>query len=101
MRYCWRYHRTVTSFVLDTDVVVVAMRSQSGAARQLLLAVLEESYTLLLSVPLLLEYEAVLTRPMHLEAAGVSAEDVGTLRDDLAFVAKRVKPFHLADYIIA
>jgi len=81
----------VSSFVLDTDVLVAAMRSKSGASRQLLLAALEERYTMLLSVPLILEYEAVLTRPVHLEAAGVSAEDIGAVLDDLASISTRVK----------
>lgn len=43
--------------VLDTAVVVVAMRSDRGASRQLLLAALDRRITMLASVPLMLEYE--------------------------------------------
>ena len=52
-----------TSYVLDTDVAVAALRSDRGDSRQLLLAALNRQFELLLSVPLLLEYEAVMTRP--------------------------------------
>ena len=78
-------------YVLDTDVVVAALRSGEGASRQLLLAALEERFGLLLSVPLMLEYEAVLTRPEHLAASGLSRVEVGTVLDDLAAIARPVR----------
>ena len=79
------------SYVLDTDVVVAAMRSDRGASRQLLLAALGRQYELLLSVPLILEYEAVLTRAEHLAASGLSSAEVERVLDDLAAVAKPVR----------
>ncbi|MGD0179965.1 MAG: putative toxin-antitoxin system toxin component, PIN family [Terriglobales bacterium] len=81
----------VASFVADTDVMVAALRSDRGASRQLLLAALNRQFELLLSVPLMLEYEAVLTRPEHLAACGLSAADVGHVLDDLAAVARPVR----------
>lgn len=77
--------------MLDTDVLVAALRSGSGASRQLLLGALEGRFELLLSVPLMLEYEAVLTRPEHLAACQLSSEDVRHVLDDLASVSKRVR----------
>ncbi len=44
-----------------------------------------------LSVPLMLEYESVLTRPEHLAACGASREDVSAVLDELASVGKRVE----------
>ncbi len=79
------------SYVLDTDVMVAALRSNKGASRQLLLAALHHQFELLLSVPLLLEYEAVLTRPQHLAACGLSTDEVGQVLDDLATVARPVR----------
>jgi putative PIN family toxin of toxin-antitoxin system len=79
------------SYVLDTDVVVAALRSDGGASRQLLLAALNRRFELLLSVPLILEYEAVLTRPQHLTACRLSSSDVGRVLDDLAAVARPVR----------
>ena len=79
------------SYVFDSDVIVAAMRSDRGASRQLLLAALNRQCELLLSVPLILEYEAVLTRPQHLTACGLSAAEVGRVLDDLAAVARPVR----------
>ena len=79
------------SYVLDTDVMVAALRSDRGASRQLLLAALNQRFELLLSVPLMLEYEAVLTRPQHLAACGLSSAEVGRVLDDLAAVARPVR----------
>lgn len=79
------------SFVLDTDVIVAALRSDKGASRQLLLAALDQKFELLLSVPLVLEYEAVLNRPEHLAACGLSSAEVETILDSLAAVARPVR----------
>jgi hypothetical protein len=43
------------------------------------------------SVPLMLEYEAVLTRTEHLAACRACTEDVSAVLDELAFVATRVE----------
>ncbi len=81
--------------VLDTDVLVAAVRSDAGASRRLLAGALDKQYALLVSVPLLVEYEAVLTRPEHLTAAGLSAGDVQALLDAIAVVAQPVRLFYL------
>jgi len=79
--------------LLDTAVMVAAIRSDVGASRRLLVAGLERRLTLLASVPLMIEYQAVLTRREHLSASGMSAADVGVLLDAVAAVAE---PVHLA-----
>jgi putative PIN family toxin of toxin-antitoxin system len=86
-----QYHGSVSAFVLDTDVIVAGLRSREGASRQLLYAALDRQFDLLLSVPLILEYEAVLRRPDHLAACGLNERQIGRLLDDLAAVAKPVK----------
>jgi len=70
--------------VLDTDVVVAGVVSPSGASRQLLIAAADRRLELLVSVPLMLEWEAVLKRPAILRAAKGSAEDVDVVLDQLA-----------------
>ena len=77
--------------MLDTDVIVAAMRSSQGASRQLLHGALDRRFELLLSVPLILEYEAVLTRPKHLDACGLNSGEIERVLDDLAAVAKPVR----------
>ena len=79
------------SYVLDTDVMVAALRSDRGASRQLLLGALNRQFELLLSVPLMLEYEAVLTRAQHLAACGLSNAEIGRVLDDVAAVARPVR----------
>lgn len=76
--------------VLDTDVVVAALRSPSGASAALLRAVLADQATLLLSPALALEYEAVLSRPEHCTAAGMTPEDVERVCLALCEVARPV-----------
>ena len=62
--------------VLDTDVVVAAMRSPRGASAEILRAARQGRVTLLVSVPLALEYEAVCSRAEHRLAAGLSEREV-------------------------
>ena len=78
--------------VLDTDVMVAALRSNTGASRRLLLSALSKRFELLHSVPLLLEYEAVLKRREHLTAAGASGDDIDVIIDTLAAVGVLVIP---------
>jgi putative PIN family toxin of toxin-antitoxin system len=79
------------AFVLDTDVLVAAFRSNAGASRRVLEAARARRFMLLLSVPLMLEYESVLSRPEHLAASGASKQDVSAVLDELAQVGKRVE----------
>jgi len=77
--------------VLDTNVIVAALRSDQGASRQLLLAALDRRFEMLISVPLMLEYESVLTRPEHLSAAGISRIEMSSVLDAIVGVAEPVK----------
>ncbi len=77
--------------VLDTDVLVAALRSDKGASRQLLLAALELRVVMLISVPLMLEYEAVLTRPEQLKFIGLTTGEVNSILDAIAAVAEPVR----------
>ncbi len=49
--------------VIDTNVLVAALRSSSGASYQLLLAADRGDFEIALSVPLLAEYDDVCARP--------------------------------------
>lgn len=76
--------------------MVAAIRSDAGASRRLLLSALERrAPCLLVSVPLLIEYESVLTRPEHLRAARLSPSDVATLLDAVAAVSEPVRLAYL------
>ncbi len=77
--------------VLDTNVLVAALRSDRGASRQLLLGALEGRIQVVASVPLLIEYEAVLCRAEHLVVTGLSIEETNAVLDSFAFVAEPVR----------
>ena len=66
------------SLVLDTDVVVAAMRSPGGASGAILKAARLGWTTLLLSVPLALEYDAICCRPEHQLSSGLSEAEIDT-----------------------
>jgi putative PIN family toxin of toxin-antitoxin system len=61
--------------VLDTSVLVAGLRSPGGASSVLLDTVLSGVLQPIVSVPLALEYEAVLTRSENLEAFNISTAD--------------------------
>ena len=67
--------------MLDTSVLVAAIRSKTGASRVLLKAALAAEFQFCISTPLILEYEAVLTRPEHLNVSRIRSADVGELLD--------------------
>src|ERR1700739_146531 len=79
------------AYVVGTNVLVAAFRSDTGASRQVREAARARRFDLLLSVPLMLEYESVLTHPEHLAASGASREDVSAVLDELASVGKRLE----------
>lgn len=76
--------------VLDTDVVVAALRSPGGAAAELLRRVHAGRLHMLASATLFAEYEAVLMRPEHLRASGQSAAAMNRALDELAERVVRV-----------
>jgi putative PIN family toxin of toxin-antitoxin system len=77
--------------VLDADVLVAAFRSGRGASRRLLLAALDRKFVILLSVPLMLEYEAVLKRREQLAAIVLTPQDVDAVLDALAAIIEPVQ----------
>ncbi len=73
--------------VLDTDVIIAAIRSTSGASAEIVRRVLSGELHIEVSVALVLEYEAVATRPEHLEAGDLSEAEALQVVDALAAVA--------------
>jgi predicted nucleic acid-binding protein len=76
---------------MDTDVLVAALRSPGGASRAWLQSILRTEVELLLTVPLVLQYEAVLTRPEHLAASGATAREIGGLLDALCVLCTPIE----------
>jgi putative PIN family toxin of toxin-antitoxin system len=78
-------------YVLDTNVLVAAVRSPSGASAEIVRRLLTGRLEALCSVPLFLEYEAVLLRPELLLAAQAQAKEVINLLDVMAGAMTRVE----------
>ena len=78
---------------MDTDAVVAAMRSPVGASAALIRAVRQRQATLLLNVPLALEYEAVCRRSEHREKSGLSGQQVEIILDAIIAMGEPV-PTH-------
>jgi putative PIN family toxin of toxin-antitoxin system len=83
---------TISRVVFDTNVLVAASRSRNGASFALLQALRDRRYVALVSVPLLLEYEAVLKRPEQLQAAGRNEALTDAFLDGFCLL---VEPVHL------
>lgn len=79
--------------VLDTDVVVAALRSPSGGSAALLRAIRLGQCTLLMTPTLLLEYEAVCLAASHRAASGLSMAEVGRVLDALTLIAEPVTTY--------
>ncbi len=77
--------------VLDTNVVVAAMRSPAGASAELLRLARQGRVTPLASVALALEYEATCGLPEHLMVAGLDLKEVGVFVDGVLAMAEAVE----------
>lgn len=81
--------------VIDTNILISARRSREGASNALIRAADGGAFQMLASVPLFLEYEAVLTRPEHLLAFRLPAEAVLGFLDYLAGLIAPVRLHYL------
>lgn len=80
--------------VLDTNVLVAALRSKAGASAEVLRAAHDGRLTAIANVALFAEYEAVLTRSEHLAAGGVTHGEVVYALDALAAKIEPTAPHY-------
>ena len=81
----------VARLVIDTNVVLAALRSAKGTSAVLLRHVAQRRVTPLLTVALVLEIESVLSRPEQIKATGLTLELVQGLVDELCALAEPVQ----------
>lgn len=79
--------------MLDTSVLVAAVRSRRGASFELIARLGTGAFDVAVSVSLVLEYESVLFR--HLTASSLNENDVRVLIDYICDIAVRQKIFFL------
>ena len=77
--------------VLDTSVLVAALRSRSGAGNAILRAVAQKRVVLLATPPLFLEYEDVLKRAEHRLVHKLSLEQIDDFLQELAALIEPVE----------
>ena len=77
--------------VLDTSVIVAALRSARGASNALLVRAAEQTIKPLVTTALFLEYEDVLSRAEHRLATGMSEVDIEGFLSAFASAAEGVE----------
>jgi putative PIN family toxin of toxin-antitoxin system len=75
---------SVSQIVLDTNVLVSALRSAAGPSFALVQAIRLGLIAMCCSPALFLEYEDVLKRPLQLQAFGLALADIDDILADLA-----------------
>ena len=83
--------RNVRRAVLDTSIIVAALRTRRGAANGVLQLVAKRRLVALATPPLFLEYEDVLKRPEQQLAHGLTAEGVDRFLGELAALLEPVE----------
>lgn len=79
-------------FVLDTNILVAALWSRTGASFRILEAALSGTLPYAVSVALALEYDAVLNRASMREASWATKADLDVLLDAFIGQARQVMP---------
>ena len=82
-------------FVLDTNVLVAALRSRTGASNPLVVAGFRKTFAWCCSVPLFYEYEAVLNRAELLLETGIARSEIETFLTDIAGTVTPVELHYL------
>jgi putative PIN family toxin of toxin-antitoxin system len=80
--------------ILDTNVLVAALRSDMGASYAIVSQLPSERFQIALTVPLYLQYQDVLTRPEHMTGAS-TPDDIRNFLRYLCSIAHRQHVFFL------
>ena len=78
--------------VIDTNVLVTALRSRRGASFKLVSVLPSDEFSIAISVPLVLEYEDALKR---LESSAITSQDIGNFVDFLCKIGHHQEIFFL------
>ena len=79
--------------VIDTNVLVSALKSKRGASFKLLTLIRQNKFDINLSVPLILEYEDVAKRLIG--GTALNEEDINDILDYICSVSNRREIFYL------
>jgi len=79
--------------VIDTNVLISALRSKQGASHKLLLLLADDTFTPNISVPLFVEYESVAKRTGLV--SGLNSNDINSILDYFLSKSNIRKIFYL------
>ena len=79
--------------IIDTNVLLSGLKSQKGQSYKLLQKLLNDEFEIAISVPLILEYEAILKK--KLDRNIFSDQDIDSVINYLCKIGKQVKIFYL------
>lgn len=82
----------VMRYILDTNVIVAGLRSPAGVSAELIIQALDRAFTLLLSVSLVLEYEAICRNPAQRIMSGLTEAEISSIISALCAVSEPVSP---------
>ena len=85
--------------VIDTNVIVSAFLSPTGAPAQLLTHLEQEAFVLLVSEPILEEYQRALNYAKVRALHGMSRAAIGDVMDDMRATAVLVEPIERLDVV--
>ena len=77
---------------MDTDILIASVRSKTGASRSIMQMIERRQLTAVATVPMLIEYEAVLTRPEHLAAGNLTRHGAENIINALAALLLPIEP---------
>ncbi len=83
----------IPRIVIDTNILVAALRSRTGASFKLLSLIDRGKFVLCISVPMVLEYEAASKK--HAKTLGLAYSDIDDIIDYICLVAEHHKVYYL------
>lgn len=83
----------IFKIVIDTNVLISALRSRKGASFKLFSLLDSGKFVLNISVPLLLEYESIAMR--ELDSLNLNEEDINDFLDYICTIGNKCKIFYL------
>ena len=79
--------------VIDTNVILAGLRSRNGAAFKLLELLDSEKFYLNISVPLILEYESIISR--NIDKLAIDEKDMTDFLDYICLIGKKCSIYYL------
>ena len=83
----------IRSVVIDTNVILSGLKSKNGFSYKLIKLLADDVFHINISVPLVLEYEAVLIKYQNL--TGLASSDIKDFIDYICRIGKKTKIYYL------